>query len=467
MTRIVLPNRWAPRLYQQRAWAYLAGGGRRACLAWHRRSGKDAVCLNFQASASHTRVGNYWHLLPKYAQARKAIWEAVNPHTGNRLIDQAFPVEVRRSTLDQEMMIRFKNGSTWQLAGSDNFDALVGSTPAGIVFSEFALANPAAWAYLAPILNENNGFAVFISTPRGKNHFWDMYRQALRDPRGWFAEALTVDDTGALGRDRLEADLRELQALHGEDYGRSLWEQEYYVSFSAALPGSIWGPQVDKAEKEGRVCAVPRETGYPVHSAWDLGRTDDTAIWFFQLVAGQIRVIDYFEKSGEEIPGLAAVLRERGYTGGTLYLPHDAKPLRLGMGGKTIYQQMQAENVGKCVLLPRADREEGIQAARATFKHAWFDADRCAKGVEHLRNYHRVWDDERKKFSDEPYHDESSHCADAWRYLSMSWKHPRAVQPDDTASRGVSVGAMNGMTFGAMKDAHFARMRSSREMLLH
>ena len=146
-SRIRLPaNNWTPRPYQIPLWQYLEQGGKRAINIWHRRAGKDEVCLHWAAVAAHQRRATYWHMLPEYAQGRKAIWTAVNPHTGMRRIDEAFPLDIRDSTNDQEMFIRFKNGSTWQIVGSDRYDAAVGSPPAGITFSEWALSNPACWA---------------------------------------------------------------------------------------------------------------------------------------------------------------------------------------------------------------------------------------------------------------------------------------------------------------------------------
>ena len=140
---MLIPNIWLPRIYQRPAWAaWRKRGIRRSLLVWHRRAGKDDVALHKAAVAAHVRVATYWHLLPEYEQARKAIWAAVNPHTGMRRIDEAFPLELRESTDEQEMFIRFKIGSTWQVIGCDNYDSLVGTPPAGIVFSEWAQANP-------------------------------------------------------------------------------------------------------------------------------------------------------------------------------------------------------------------------------------------------------------------------------------------------------------------------------------
>jgi phage terminase large subunit len=181
MATITLPHKWSPRPYQKRLWSYLEGGGKRAIEIAHRRWGKDDVALHWAACAAMQRPASYWHMLPNYSQARKAIWTAVNPHTGKRRIDEAFPAAIRSATLENEMFIRFKNGSTWQVIGSDNYDSLVGTPPAGIVFSEWARANPASWGYLAPILLENDGWALFITTPIGRNHcaltaFFDTHK---------------------------------------------------------------------------------------------------------------------------------------------------------------------------------------------------------------------------------------------------------------------------------------------------
>ena len=183
--RIRLPfNNWQPRLYQKKLWTHLENGGQRAVAVWHRRSGKDEVALHWTACAMHRRIGTYWHMLPEASQARKAIWEAINPHTGKRRIDEAFPPAVRSTTRDNEMFIRIRPGSTWQVIGSDNYNSLVGSPPVGVVFSEWALADPQAWAYVRPILRENGGWAVFIYTPRGRNHGATFYEGHQGDPGG-------------------------------------------------------------------------------------------------------------------------------------------------------------------------------------------------------------------------------------------------------------------------------------------
>ena len=479
-----LPYQWQPRPYQVGLWNYLVGGGTRAVARWHRRSGKDDVLLRFTCVAAHQRVGNYWYMLPEYAQARKSMWDAVNPHTGKRRIDEAFPMVLRADvggTREQEMMIRFENGSTFQLVGSDNFNSLVGSPPVGLVFSEYALSNPMAWGYLRPIVLENKGWAVFNSTPRGNNHFKALCQMAEREP-GWYSETLTVEDTGVFTTEQLQDELRELQAEHGEQYGKSLWLQEYYCSFDAAIPGSIWGDAVDRAVRDGRVVDYAVDATKPVYTAWDLGRTDDTAIWWYQFNGTGIDVFDHFSSAGMDIENaadpsksLVHVLLARAASHGTTYathwLPHDARPRTLAAGGKSILQQFEDAvtrhpGLGRFAIGPRLDIQEGIQAARATFPHCRFHATRTAKGVESLRSYHRVWDTEKRMFLDHPEHDRSSHDADAFRYLSLSWRIPKGRAPADAPLEArLLAGSPGQITFGQYKKAHLDHKRSEREWM--
>ena len=217
---------WEPRQHQRNIWQYLENGGKRAVAIWHRRAGKDEVCLQHAATSAFKRIGNYWHCLPEFKQGHKAIWAAVNPHTGKRRIDEAFPMQLRANTLDNEMFIRFKNGSTWQVIGSDRYDATVGAGVVGITYSEWALSNPSAWAYHRPMLEENDGWAAFITTPRGRNHAFAMLNYARAHPE-WFAELLTAVDTGALTAEQLSEALGEYISLYGADMGRAAYEQAH------------------------------------------------------------------------------------------------------------------------------------------------------------------------------------------------------------------------------------------------
>lgn len=463
---ISLPNNWRPREYQKPLWTYLHNGGKRAVLRWHRRSGKDDVLLHHTAVSAHKRVGNYWYLLPEYNQARKSMWDAVNSHTGKRRIDEAFPHELRKSTKEQEMMIQFHCGSTFQLVGSDNFNSLVGSPPVGLVFSEYAISNPSAWSYLRPILLENGGWAAFNSTPRGKNHFKSLCELAQKE-KGWFYSALTAKESGVFTEEQLDAELRQMQSEHGDDYGRALWEQEYFVSFDAAIMGSIWGDAIVKLQNRGGIGDYPHDPRYMVYTAWDLGYSDATAIWFFQMCGEQIRIIDHHESNHKDIPFYGELLRskarENGWKYHKHYIPHDARPRTLAAGGKSMLQQFQDERVGgDWQIAPKLDVQEGIQAARATLPNCVFHEETTSEGLEALKAYHHVWDDEKKTFTLAPEHDWSSHSADAFRYLSLSWRKEKPKSEITGVIEGLMKGSIANISFGELRKMHLRKMAQLR-----
>lgn len=424
--RISLPNGWQPRPYQRPLWNYLERGGKRAIEIAHRRWGKDDVALHRTAIAAHERVASYWHCLPEFAQARKAVWTAVSPHTGKRRIDEAFPLALRESTNDNEMFIRFKNGSTWQVIGSDRYDGLVGAGVAGVVFSEFALSNPSSWGYIRPMVEENDGWATFITTPRGRNHAKAMYDMAAANPK-WFAEVSTVHDTGALSPDQLAESLAEYIALYGEDLGRAQFEQEYECSFNAAILGAFYAREMVAVRKEGRVSPIDALPDRPVHRAWDIGRRDDTSIWWFQVVGRKVYILDCYsmpfgtlEPHAEEVHRRNA---EHGWNvkGAIDYVPHDAKVIEWG-AGRTRVEQMTAHGLNP-QLAPEATKLDGIAAARLTLGRCVFHPRCETPGIAALEQYRREWDDERKTFKADSVHDWTSHLADAFRYLSLAWRN--------------------------------------------
>lgn len=425
------PNKWKPRSYQQKAWDYLDAGGKRACLIWHRRSGKDDIALNWAGRAAHLRVGEYWHMLPEASQARKAIWDAVSPHTGMRRIDQAFPLEMRSNTRKNDMVIEFTNGSLWRVVGSDNYDSLLGSTPAGIVFSEWALADPNAWAFLRPILIENNGWAIFITTPRGSNHASKTLELAKSDP-AWFAQILSAKDTRVFSEEQLAGELKEYQHDYGKEEGEALFEQEYNCSFQAALVGSYYGAYLTRAAKEGRICRVGIDRALPVHTGWDLGVSDSTGIWFIQRAGREYRIVDYHEAAGVGLDEYARVLTEKkvkyNWVYGTHYFPHDMAVRELSNGGRSRADTMQAMGY-KPTIVPQSNVMDGINATRRMLDQAWIDEERCERGLNALRNYRREWDEKLKMFRDSAYHDWASHGADALRTFASGYRDPKERPP--------------------------------------
>lgn len=409
-----------PRPYQIAAWNALQSGTKRALLGWHRRAGKDDVCLHFAATKVFQRIGTYWHMLPQASQARKAIWNAVNPLTGKRRIDEAFPEAIRRRTLNNEMYIEFVNGSTWQVVGSDNYNSLVGSPPIGVTASEWALANPLAWAYLDPILEDNGGWAVFISTPRGKNHFYEMYKSAKAD-KSWFCQVLTAKDTGRFNTEQLDGILNRYHSLYGKDDGDSLFRQEYFCDFEASLVGTYFARLISEARAEGRITNVPYDPKYPVYTGWDLGRNDATVVWFFQKVGCAVHIIDMHEENYQQLDHFVSVVKGKKYSYGGHFLPHDANITDYSATGGKSRLEMFREHLSNVQVIPRVNSKmDAINAVRAALPMCYFDTSKCDRGIEALSMYRREWDGERKVYKNTPVHDWTSHIADAFDTLSRS-----------------------------------------------
>jgi hypothetical protein len=422
-----LPNGgWRERTYQQPLWDYLnhAPGVKRALAVWHRRAGKDDVALHWAAIAAMTqRVGNYWHAMPEYSQCRKALWTAINPNTGKRRIDEAFPLSLRAVTNESEMFVRFLNGSTWQLVGSDSYNSLVGSSCAGVTFSEYALANPSAWTYIRPILEENNGWALFITTPRGRNHAHALAQYAEHSPY-WFYQRLTVHDTQALSAQQLAETKAELMALYGADVGRAQFEQEYECSFNAAILGAFYALEMAQVRAEGRILPVNAVAGRPVHVSWDLGTKHDTALWFFQAVGAQVYILDHYAASGVGVDHFVSVIAERcaehGWTHGVDYVPHDAKVKEFGTG-RTRVETMQLLDLNP-MLVPNASVDDGINAVRRLLPLCVFHPRCEERGIAALEQYHREWDDDKKCFKASHVDDWTADTCDSFRYLALAYK---------------------------------------------
>jgi phage terminase large subunit len=414
-----LPIDWEPRPHQQELWEALLGGAKRADVVAHRRWGKDEVALHWAAWAAHDRVGGYWHLLPEANQGRRAIWDAVNPHTGRRRIEEAFPSIMQPRFKDSDMMVELGNGSTWQVGGSDNYDRLVGSSVTGVVLSEWALAKPDAWSHLRPMLLENDGWALFLWTPRGRNHATRAF-EARRQRTHWFCQKSPATETEVFTPDQLANEKAELVAeLGSEEEGHARFASEYLVDFDAAAPGAYYASVLGQADVAGRIGRVPVDPALRVDTAWDLGIDDYTAIWFFQQVGREVRVVDYFETNGQ---GLDQIVRQaiaaKPYAWGSHHLPHDVMVRELATG-RSRYETLGSLGLSRIVVGAAADPEERVNAARLMIPMCWFDAERCALGLERLRAYRKRWSRATMTYGG-PLHDHASHGADAFGEFALN-----------------------------------------------
>lgn len=421
--RVLLPaNGWAPRADQMPLWRYLRAGGTRADIVAHRRWGKDEMCLQATAVAAFERIGSYWHMLPEAAQARKAIWDAVNPRTGLRRINEAFPLELRESTRDSDMFIRFKNGSTWQVLGSDNYDSFVGSPPIGVVFSEWSLAKPEAWAYVRPILRENGGFAMFIWTPRGKNHATRSFL-AREKNTDWFTMRLPASKTNVFTDAQLAAELRELIDESGSDAeGRAKYLQEYEVEFDAPVPGSYYGDAMTKLKTKGNIGDFPYLQGRKLITSWDLGIDDYTSIWFIQLVAPKkFNIVDFYETGDLGLDQIVAEAfkGKMHWKFDKHYLPHDVKKRELGNGGRSVIQSLRLLGVHPIIPGVPRDQAERVNAVRRVLPQCHFNADTCESGIEHLEQYSKRWNKSMGVWGG-PKKDGHDHAADAFGEFAVN-----------------------------------------------
>jgi len=417
------------REYQRAVWAYLAGGGKRAIINWHRRYGKDELCLRWTVSAALKRPGNYWHMLPKYEQARKAVWKAINPVTGKRRIDEIFPREMRLKTNEQDMSITIPSGpgynqeSIWQVLGSDNVDSLVGSPPVGVVHSEFALENPNAWGLIKPILEDNGGWAIFNGTPRGKNHNYRMMMHAQKDP-SWFAQVLPVTTTHALSDGQLTDIKAEYISLYGAVLGQAMYDQEYLCSYEAATPGAVFGEAITKARGEGRIGMYPHDPSRRCLAAFDIGRRDATVVWVYQSIGGGYRFVHCYSMTGEAAnpDKVASVLRNSPYDIAAIVLPHDARHKTASNRG--VSYQMQFDQLGwRTVIADNTPIEVGLVKARQLLGQSTFDLEHCdadgAQGIEALSQYRYEYDSVKRVMGLVPVHDWCSDYSDAFRMAAV------------------------------------------------
>jgi phage terminase large subunit len=422
-------------------------GYMRAVQVWHRRSGKEKTDIaGIVANKMLDRIGAYYYIFPELAQGRKIIWDGADKE-GFRFIDH-FPKELLAGKPnDTEMKLRYKNGSLFQIVGSDRFNSVMGTNPVGMVLSEYSLQDPACWGYFRPILAENGGWAIFNFTPRGENHAYDLYELAKNDPKNWFCSLLTVDDTGAISKEVLEQERAEIIRLYGND---ALYQQEYYCNFSVPISGAYYAELIMRAYRDARVGNVPHEPSITVDTWWDLGINDRMSVWFTQSIGSELRVIDYYENTGQGLPHYIGKLQEKGYVYGKHTAPHDIEVRELTSGKS---RRDTAAGLGiRFNVAPKLLLIDGIDAVRNLFSKCWFDAVKCKDGLNALKNYRKQYDEKRKTYLNQPYHDWSSNGADAFRTLATGLdmrhrgvasnppdKYARAFERRQPSGNGVSI----------------------------
>tara|TARA_R110002126_G_scaffold545_5_gene3508 strand:- start:1655 stop:2995 length:1341 start_codon:yes stop_codon:yes gene_type:complete len=400
-----------------------------AVIVAHRRCGKTVACINdliVKALLENKKHAQYAYIAPYYSQAKSVAWRYL----------ERFAEPVMTKSNQSELWVELINGARIRLFGADNPDSLRGNFLDGVVLDEMADMKPSLWGeIIRPLLADRLGWATFIGTPKGHNAFYDIYNEATKKPN-WYVKVLRADQTNLLPQSELD----DAKASMSDNQ----YEQEFLCSFEAAIIGAYYGQEMRRITDLERITTVDYDPMFPCHTAFDLGFNDSTSIWWFQVVYGEIRVLDHHSSNGQPISFYTGLLAQKedefGYKYGYHYLPHDARAKTLASGGKSIIEQIATKiDIKHLKIVPNLSIQDGIQATRLALTRTWFD-NRCEEGIECLRQYQREWDDDKKVFRDRPKHDWTSHSADAFRYLSIVWKDEDSPILSDSRVKGLYVG---------------------------
>lgn len=371
----------------------------------HRRAGKTVACVMDLIDAAlrcDKTNPRFAYLAPFYAQAKDVAWSYLKQYGG--VIPGAQPNE-------SELRLDLPNGGRIRLYGADNYDRMRGIYLDGVILDEYGDMDPRAWPeVIRPALSDRKGWATFIGTPKGRNDFHAVWEMASRS-ENWFALMLKASESGLVAQSELD-DARAM--MTPEQY-----EQEFECSFDAAIVGAYYASLIAEAEADGRITKVEPDPALVVHTAWDLGIGDSTAIWLWQAVPGGIRVIDHIEDHGKPLAHYVAELSSRGHEYGLDFVPHDARARELGTGRTRVETLDGLGRRPRLVAMHGVD--DGINAARMLLPRMWIN-EACSNGIEALRQYRTEFDDKTKAFKHRPRHDWTSHTADAFRYMAMAYR---------------------------------------------
>jgi len=364
----------------------------------HRRAGKTVATLNhLQRDALTIPNSRFAYIAPTYKQSKNIAWDLLKYY--------ARPIPGVKFN-EAELRVDYPNGSRITLYGADNPDSLRGLGLWGVGFDEYSQQPSNIFTeIIRPALADHKGYAIWIGTPKGKNEFYRLYELGKKE-ENWLALFLTVDDTKLIS----EEELKDARKLMSEDE----YQQEWFCSFEASIQGAYYAKEIAKAREEGRICSVPYDEFAEVHTWWDIGIGDSTAIGFFQRVGREWHWIDYYEASGEGLEFYVKMLKDKDYNYGKHYVPHDAKAREKGSGKS--YVEVGKELGINFEIVPKLSIFQGINTVRMKFNTLWIDEKKCEKGLDALSQYRKEWNDKMGCFKTNPLHDWTSHAADMIRY---------------------------------------------------
>ena len=387
----------------------------------HRRLGKTVAAVNQLLVGALTcprERPRFAYIAPTYRQAKAVSWDYLQ-HFGRALKEFCY------ESNQNELRVDFsRNGGQVRLFGADNPDSLRGLYFDGVVLDEYGQMSPALMGeVIRPALADRQGWALICGTPTGDRHFAEIADMARLDPEWRYVE-FKASQTGILDEDELASSRKSMTEAE--------FQQEFECSWTSAVRGAVFGKELQAARDAGRITRVPYDPAMAVETDWDLGMADSTSIWFSQsLRSGEVRLIDYYEATGEGLPHYAQVLQAKGYTYGAHWAPHDIRVRELGSGRSRLDTAAALGIKFNIVPQPPAAvqsiLEDGIHAARMLLPRCWFDAEKCRVGLEALTHYRREYRDRLQTFQATPTHDWASHAADAFRGLAV--RHRTPVEP--------------------------------------
>jgi phage terminase large subunit len=400
--------------------AFFINGYRYFIRVAHRRFGKDLEAFTLCWCAAIQTPGIYIYLLPTIGQSRHVIWETIG-EDGTKLLDRIPPQFVVKRN-ESEQKIVFRNGSIIYVTGSDNYKRLIGMNAKGLVYSEYQDSLPESYDALRPMITRNQGWTLFNGTPRAYNHFGDLFHEMKTNP-SWYVTNLTCEDTVDNDGNRIiTPEMIAQERANGMP--EELIQQEYFGSWAAAIRGAYYSEQLTDARRESRIGHFPLDPLIPVHTAWDLGVDDETAIWFIQVIHGKIIVFDYVEASGKGMEYFVQLLKDKqtqyNCRYGTHFVPHDIEVREWGAGKSRRSQAQELGLILKTVPAPAA-KIEGIQCVRYLFKRLHFHEHACRLGLKRLTEYRTVYNEKLESYSVKPRHDRATHGADALQTFALGW----------------------------------------------
>ena len=408
----VVLNRFKLRWYQSEIFDTIEDGkSKRVLYVAARRCGKDVLGWNLAIRQCLKRVCLVFYVLPTYAQAKKAIFDAITID-GTKFLD-FIPPQLVESINQTEQKIRFKNGSILQCIGGDTYDtSLVGTNPYAVILSEYSLMPPDIFSYIRPILAANGGWCLIVGTPRGKNHMWHLYKLAQELP-DWKVFVHKASEIHHIPDDVLASERQQMD--------EGMYLQEYECSFERGISGSYYGTYLDQLKLKGQICPVVWEPGLLVHTSWDIGVNDATTIIWWQLVGDNvsIRIIECYSNNNLGLDHYAKIIQDKPYRYGKHFAPFDIKVREWGGGAVTRYEK--ARQLGlNFTLVDEVSVIEGIENVWTHFTKLWINSEKCQSLVNALENYRKEWDEVRQMYTNKPVKSWANHYADCLRYLCLS-----------------------------------------------